>query len=236
MMRNDARAGSRLFQRAGLVLAGVAILGLTFMLGMLVGRQWARPVPQVATAESSKKSAAPARRIGLSEVETERPKAAQDKLTFYQTLTAPLGSTTSQYRAKPEEKGKPEARPKPDARPAAAPQPRTEEKPTAAAAASEAGPGGAGASQGAAPDQALAAGAPAWTVQVGAFKSRKQADAAQRGLSDAGFAAQVSALAADDGQPRYRVRVGSFRTRSDAERMAERLRASLALATYVTTN
>ena len=214
MTRNGSGTGSGFFQRAGVVAAAVVILGLTFTLGMLVGRQWARPGPQVATVETSKKGPVAARRIGLGEVESDKPKGLQDKLTFYQTLTAPLGPATSQAqaKAKPEDKSKPEARPKPDAKPAAEVAAAVEDKPTAAD------------------------GAPEWTVQVGAFKNRKQADAVQQGLIGAGFPAQVSALTADDGQARYRVRVGSFKARGEAERVAERLRAERSLATYVTTN
>ena len=212
MTRNGSGTGSGFFQRAGVVAAAVVILGLTFTLGMLVGRQWTRPGPQVATVETPRKGAVAPRRIGLGEVESDKPKGLQDKLTFYQTLTAPPGPATSQAKANPEDKGKPEARPKPDARPPAEVAAAVEDKPTAAD------------------------GAPEWTVQVGAFKNRKQADAVQRGLIGAGFPAQVSALMADDGQARYRVRVGSFKARGEAERVAERLRAERSLATYVTTN
>ena len=213
MTRNGSGTGSGFFQRAGVVAAAVVILGLTFTLGMLVGRQWARPGPQVATVEIPKKGAVAPRRIGLGGGESDKPKGVQDKLTFYQTLTAPLGPATSQAqaKAKPEDKSKPEARPKPDAKPAAEVAAAVEDKPTAAD------------------------GAPEWTVQVGAFRNRQQADAVQQGLIGAGFPVQVSALTADDGQARYRVRVGSFKARGEAERMAERLRAERSLATYVTT-
>ncbi len=228
--------GLGFFQRAGLVVAAMLILALTFTLGMLVGRQWARPVSQVATPEAARKGAAPVRRSGLGEVEAGRPKGLSEKLTFYQTLTAPLGPTTSHAKGKPEEKGRPEARPKPEARPAAEASPQTADMPRPVTAPGEAGGAEPRGSQVEGPGQASPAGASVWTVQVGAFKSRKQADAVQRGLSGAGFPVEISALTADDGQPRYRVRVGSFKTRSDAAQMAERLSAERSLATYVTTN
>ena len=49
-MRN-ARGGGGFFQRVGLVMAALAILALTFTLGILVGRQWGgrgAPAPTVA--------------------------------------------------------------------------------------------------------------------------------------------------------------------------------------------
>lgn len=211
--------GLGLFQRAGLVVAALLILTLTFTLGMLVGRQWARPVSQVATPEGARKGAAPVRRSGLGEAEAERPKGLSEKLTFYQTLAAPLGPTTSHAKGKPT---------------GASPQPADTPRP--ATAPGEAGGAEPRGSQVAGPGQASPAGAPGWTVQVGAFKSRQQADAVQRGLSGAGFPVEISALTADDGQPRYRVRVGLFKTRSEAVQMAERLGAERSLATYVTTN
>ena len=84
------RGNGGFFQRIGLLLAAVVILALTFTLGVLVGRQWGgRPA---GTADGGRKSAALTRRA-LSEVEAERPREMGEKLTFYQTLTAPLGPT-----------------------------------------------------------------------------------------------------------------------------------------------
>lgn len=218
-------------QRAGLVLAALVILALTFTLGMLVGRQWTRPASQAATPDAARKGAVPVRRGGLGEMEAERPRGLSEKLTFYQTLTAPLGPTNSHAKGKSEEKGRPEARPRPEAGPAADASPKAEgvARPVTA-------PGEPGGSRVEGPGRASPATGTVWTVQVGAFKNRKQADAVQRALSGAGFPAEITALTAEDGQPRHRVRVGWFKTRSDAEQMAERLRAERALATYVTAN
>jgi cell division septation protein DedD len=75
------------------VTACLAVLALTFLLGVLVGRQWAHR----ASADSARVAGAPAspglrpRARRLSEREAEEPAAQiQEKLTFYQTLTAPL--------------------------------------------------------------------------------------------------------------------------------------------------
>jgi len=75
------------------VTACLAVLALTFLLGVLVGRQWAHR----ASADSARVAGAPAspgarsRARRLSEREAEEPASQiQEKLTFYQTLTAPL--------------------------------------------------------------------------------------------------------------------------------------------------
>jgi cell division protein FtsN len=73
-------------------------------------------------------------------------------------------------------------------------------------------------------------------VQVGAFRSRQQADGIQKQLTEAGFAVVQSAVAAGDGHPRYRVRVGGARSRDEALRLAERVRARVPVTTFVTAN
>lgn len=108
-------------RRVGLALVGVLTLSLTFALGILVGREWGRTRPVTAQAEPAKRSGTPARRA-LSEVGTERAPQIQEKLTFYQTLPAPLASPPppSKSEAKPrEEAAKERAKAQPDA---AAPQ------------------------------------------------------------------------------------------------------------------
>ena len=87
-----------------LTVAGVATLSLAFGLGVLVGRQWARNHPATAQTEPAKRP--PARR-GLSEAAPERAPQIQEKLTFYQTLAAPLASTPPP--PKPEAKAREDA-------------------------------------------------------------------------------------------------------------------------------
>jgi len=75
------------------VMACLVALGLTFLLGVLVGRQWshrrAADSARVAGAPASQGARPRARRLG--ERDAEEPAAQiQDRLTFYQTLTAPL--------------------------------------------------------------------------------------------------------------------------------------------------
>jgi cell division protein FtsN len=73
-----------------------------------------------------------------------------------------------------------------------------------------------------------------YTVQVGAYKNRRQADDSRQQLASAGLDAYVVTLAAQDGVARYRVRVGTYRTREEAATAAERLRAQRSLTTFVT--
>jgi len=220
MKRGRSSSGGA-FQRIGLALAAVIILTLTFTLGVLVGRQWGGRAASDGP-ESPRKTQALTRR-GLAESEAERPRELQEKLTFYQTLTAPVGPIGQSNRARSEDKGK-------------SPGPAPSVAPSAVSA-----PSGAAAPAPAAPPSASLPTAPpataaAWTVQVGAFKSRQQADEVQKRLTEAGFPAVLSPVTLDDGQARYRVRVGGARSRGEAEQLAQQVRARLPLTTLVTAN
>jgi cell division protein FtsN len=245
---NDARTrrgtggAAPLGQRLALAMAGLAVLGLTFALGVLVGRQWSRPQPSLA--QVSRPEAEPAaerrpqtRRSALVESAAERAREGGERLTFYQTLTAPLGvsATAPEARARAEAPARPEhARadlpPRPDAvaRTEAAARPENPGR--------EAGPRVASSPAPAPPARPAPATAPepsAWTVQVGAFKERAPAEALQRQLAGAGLDARLADVPPTEGQPRYRVRVGKYGSKVDAQRAAERLRHERALATFV---
>jgi cell division septation protein DedD len=187
-----------------------------------VGRQRGGRAPSDG-AEGPRKAQALTRR-GVVEPEAERPRELQEKLTFYQTLTAPVGPIGQSSRARTEDKGK-GAAPAPSLAPSTAPAPSMAPVPTLSAAPSMSLPPG-----------APSATAAAWTVQVGAFKSRQQADEVQRRLTEAGFPAVLSPVTLDDGQSRYRVRVGGARSRGEAEQLAQQVRARLPLTTLVTAN
>jgi cell division protein FtsN len=85
-----------------------------------------------------------------------------------------------------------------------------------------------------APRAEPAAPAPRFTIQVGAYRTREQAEAVQLRLAGAGYAAYVAEF---DGSPnsRFRVRVGTFISREEARPIAERLAAERKSPTYVTT-
>jgi cell division protein FtsN len=234
--RSRRSSGPGKGQWIALGIAALVILGLTFTLGLLVGRQWARPLPPGGTAESAKKSASAARRSGLAEVGIERPPELGEKLTFYQTLTAPLKSVAPAGSSAPAHR--PEAQPKPQAEPVSAPVPAPpleEAPPTMAERPASPVP----APPVTVPDHAQAKSASEttagqWTVQVAAFKSRAQAERLQAQLMAAGFDAYV-AEKGGEGQAQFRVRVGSFKNREDATRAADRVKAERSAAAFVTT-
>ncbi|MEX2223794.1 MAG: SPOR domain-containing protein [Candidatus Rokuibacteriota bacterium] len=212
------------------VLGGavLVILGLTFALGLLVGRQWARQT-QTASAviatvsEPAKKPAAAPRRSGIAaETMADRAPESTETLTFYRTLTEPLDGPDAGSTLEP----KPVAVKIPAAPPPPAP---TVKAPAAAPAL----PAATAPSLPPAPGR-TANGPSPWTVQVGAYKNRRQADESRQHLVAAGLDAYVVTLAAQEGQARFRVRVGTYRSREEAVATAERLRAQRSLTTFVT--
>jgi cell division protein FtsN len=233
-----------------LVLSGavVVILGLTFTLGLLVGRQWARGSIAAGTPSASeavrKASAPPPRRGGIAaETMADHAPEPTEKLTFYQTLTEPLtpgGSTRPEGKpvtvkvsaAPPEPKPAPVKVSAPSAPSTAAPAAVPVSAPAPAAPAVSVSlppaPGKGGAT---APP---VSGPSPWTVQVGAFKNRRQAEDTRQHLAATGLEAYVASVAAQDGQPRFRVRVGTYRSREEAAVVAERLRAQRSLTAFVT--
>ena len=222
-----------------IVLGGavVVILGLTFTLGMLVGRQLARsnlvalgPSPSEAARRGT---ATPASRRGGIAAETmaDRVPESTEKLTFYQTLTEPLGATGAP-RSDPSKPvtvkvSAPEPWPAAPPAPPSTPAPAAPSLPPAASA-----PALPPATK--APVAAAPAAPNGWTVQVGAFKNRHQADETRQHLAAAGLDASVVSVSAQDGQPRFRVRVGTYRTREEAVAAAQRLRAQKSLTAFAT--
>lgn len=237
--------------------AVLVILGLTFALGLLVGRQWARqPAATVVAgvAEPAKKPAAAPRRGGIAaETMADRAPESTEKLTFYKTLTEPLDGPGA--APKPEAKAVaikiPPATPSSQMSPAPptppvaakpAPAPATTSAPSLPPAPPKTPDGraadGASASNNASasapnPSTPSTPGTP-YTIQVGAYKNRRQADDSRQQLAGAGLDAYVVTLAAQEGVARYRVRVGTYRSRDEAVAAAERLRAQRSLSTFVT--
>lgn len=215
-----------------LLTASALIMGLTFALGVLVGRQWSRPVAMTASAEAgARKTIPPGKRGGLSSADVEPVPSVDQKLTFYQTLTAPLGRGSADASQR-NDKTKPAAGPAtPRAEAVASPPPPSRstrhdetliEKPALAEARA-----GADAARPAAEASGL------WSVQAGAFKTRAQADGLEKQLRQAGFDAYVTQASGEDGQIRFRVRVGTFKNKAEAQRMADRMRAERSVAAFV---
>lgn len=240
--------------RMGPIVFAAIVLATTFGSGVVVGRLWARQ-PLVLSSELSNKAAPGAKRGGVAEPEAERPRDAQDRLTFYRTLTAPLGPSPATGRSHPESRARASEghqaasreAPRADARPAAAVT-------TAVSASRAAAPGTvvAAATVTEAPGPTVPGRAvkaspsavtgppsgepvPTWAVQVGVFKGKQQAETAHRRLVEGGLQASLTQTLVD-GETRYRVRAGAYRTKIEAERVAERVRSERALPTYITAN
>lgn len=189
-----------------LVLAGLlAILGGTFAAGALAGRLSLRPTASIANAKTSERPAKPA-------------PAPQPELTFYRELTAPL--------TPPPLPPRPAAKPAPKREPAAATETASRVDPSA--------DGDAPATQPLPPVVSRTADAGRYTVQVGSYNERAQADALRARLASAGHEAYVAEGEAG-GVMRYRVRIGAFPTAEEARQAAVRLASEARVATYVTT-
>jgi cell division septation protein DedD len=224
--RGRGKGGPGSLQWIALVTAGVVIMGLTFTLGMLVGRQWSHPIATASTDNGAKKIVPPGKRGGLSGAEFEQPSQVDQTLTFYRTLTAPLGRGSADASQRSEGKSQAAAAPA-RAEPSRPPYlyaSRGEtlvEKPTAPEAQ-------------AAPARAQADTSGPWSVQVAAFKTQVQAASLHKQLKEAGFDAYIASAVAADGQTNYRVRIGTFESKADAQRMAERVRGERSPAAFVT--
>ena len=228
--KGRGRRGGTL-QWIALLTAATIIMGLTFTLGILVGRQWSRPASVTATVESgARKTVPPGRRGGLAGADVDPPQMDQKQLTFYQTLTAPLGRGSADAAPRHVDKARAASAAEPARSDAHAPSPtytsRSEpvvEKPaTADSASADKGP------------RAAAEPVGPWAVQAAAFKTQAQADALQKQLKQAGFDAYVASATTSDGHANYRVRIGTFKSKVEAQRVAERVRGERSLAAFIT--
>jgi hypothetical protein len=215
---------------ARVVFAGLCLLllGVSFGLGMLAGRQWAgRGVAGVEASrpgngarEAGGRGESAAGRRGRSVASEPVYPQIQDKLTFYQTLPAPLGGEIQEGERPGRRDGKADK----------APAPRSESKPPEPKA-PESKPDG---RRGSGPESSApvpSGVAAAYTVQVAAYRSRAQAESLRQAL---GQDAYVVEAVAESGTT-YRVRLGAYTTRAEAEAAAARVRAERAVATFITT-
>jgi cell division protein FtsN len=235
-VRSRRSSGPGTGQWLALGAAAILILSLTFALGVLIGRQWARQMPPGAAADPAKKTASAARRNGLAEAGMERPPELGEKLTFYQTLTAPLHPGSAAGKGGPAQR--PEAAPRPPAEAVSAPAPAPPVDEAPPGVVERAPEPVSPPAPPPAPERAQEKAKPEvpeqWTVQAGAFKARAQAERLQKQLASAGFTAYVTEKGGE-GPAQFRVRVGSFKTREEAARVAERVKAERSLAAFVTT-
>ena len=198
---------------------------------MAAGRRWPNGLPGFhapSTATAAARTERDTRRPEARGLDKDKSKTRAEPapvLTFYHELTAPLASGPA------------------SARPVAKPD-RVEAKPAARAeAVKAAAPVSSDTSlqdvEGTPPVPASVSASPArtdtrFTVQVGAFKARAQAEALRARLAARGQDASLSETEVG-GTPQYRVRVGTFATREAAQEAAGRLGSDHRLSTYVTT-
>jgi DedD protein len=259
--RYEVRVGRR--EALALAAALAAMTAVVFGAGILVGRGMGRPAAAPPAVGSPALGAAVAMpRKSEPPPADPAPKTAaaraEERLTFYKTLTSPttdlppVGKPTIEEHLVPREElpavAPPEApAPAPGLRPAPAPsaaRPAPERRiPVARAEPSPARIAGRAAPRAAVPPPpprpaAVAPPGPEpgdqWTVQVSAFRSRALADELRARLAARGFDAYVLASATEEGRPRYRVRVGAYPTRTEAERVAAELRTERGLNPLVT--
>jgi cell division protein FtsN len=248
--RHEFRFGARELVVLGAVFCLIA--SLVFAAGVMVGREMARTKGAGrAEAGHEHRSPEPDDLRGPDAPVKTAAARAEEKVTFYRTLTAPtqdlpqVGKPTVEERLIPKDEaapavavdGAPESsQPAPEAPAAAAKPPKAADAPPAPRPARPANPPAPPARSG--PAQVATAtsttDAGAWTVQVSAFRSRALAEELRSRLATRGFDAFVSPAMSEDGRPRYRVRVGSYTARSDAERAAADLRGERGLSPMVT--
>ena len=215
----------------------LAVLGVTFALGMAAGRRWPNglPLPGFRTASTATAAARDPRRPEARGLDKDKgkPRAeAPPVLTFYHELTAPLATPAPPTRtaAKGE---RVEAKAAEPVRPTA--RSDANKAPTAvASAAADTSLQDVEGTPAAMTTPAPARGEPRFTVQVGAFKVRTQAEALRARLAERGQDASLSEVEIA-GATQYRVRVGAFATRQAAQDAAARLGNEHRLSTYVTT-
>ena len=206
--RRSARVQTRSSSRLASLLFAIGclvVLGVTFALGVAAGRRWPNGLPGFATPPDATAGASRG---------NERDRRAEGQGLAKTIAEAPPELTF--YR----ELTAPLTSPPTPAH--AGPKSEARSKPPQAKARSE--------TIKPAPSEGTEA---RFTVQVGAFKARSQADALRARLASGGQQAYVSEVEAD-GATQYRVRVGSFATREAAREAAARLAGERQLATYVT--
>jgi rare lipoprotein A len=188
-----------------LVLGCLTVLGVTFALGVTAGRRWPMGLPLPGLG------AAP---VVAARTERETPKRpegrALDKDKPRPITEAP--PVLTYYRDLTAPLGSPTAHVgSPGVAPAAPAPPRSD----AAREVVKVAPRSDG----------------RFTVQVGAFTVRTQAEALRARLTDGAYVSEVET----GGVMHYRVRVGDFATREAADQAASRLRTERRLTAYVTT-
>jgi cell division septation protein DedD len=249
--RHEFRFGGRELVVIGAVFCLIA--SVVFAAGIVVGRETVRAKGARAESREHRLPGSQAPSGAEAPVKTAATRA-EEKVTFYRTLTAPtqdlpqVGKPTIEERLVPkDEEASPSHVPDvageasraaeppravPERRAAKIPEGELGQRPARATRGPAASPVRPGPAQLAA--VTATAEPEAWTVQVSAFRSRALAEELRARLAARGFDAYVFPSITEDGRPRYRVRIGTYPARTDAERVATELRTERGLNPLVT--
>lgn len=216
--RHELRFGSRELVAFG--AAGFLVCVLTFVGGVLVGREMGGGARSSAKASASAAGGAePAGPASPGSPGSKiTPARTEERLTFYKTLTAPTPDLPLPKQPTIEERIVPK-----EELPAVLPEPKPEKRPAPAVARPES-------TARARPSGELQL----WTIQVSSFRSRALAEELRARLATRGLDAYLLSAATEEGRVRYRVRVGAYPTRTEAERVAADLRSDRTLSPFVT--
>jgi cell division protein FtsN len=184
----------------------IAICGAFFVLGFMEGRRQGFQDGMQTALETAPGSPAPtAGTPGESAAAGPKEEIAESDLEWYRSVNR--------------REGDPSIAPRLD--PAPGPAGKAEPEPKGEAAPRQAAP----ASPPARLPQARAASeGVTYSVQVGAFRARREAESAGRSLREKGFAGRIEVPDSPDGF--YLVKVGRFGTRAEAAAMQLRLKSS----------
>jgi cell division protein FtsN len=188
----------------------LVVLALTFGGGLLTGRHLERRaaarVIHDPDAPGDATNGTAARARGRTTASDPALPRIQEKLTFYQTLTAPLTGGPPDARQGPTGRA---VSGKPEAKPVTPPPPRPAPVTPAPPAGSTSTP------------EARADAAAGYTIQVAAYRTRAQAEALRAKLGAEAYVVEGVV----DSAITFRVRLGAFGSRAEAE--AARLERSL---------
>ena len=135
-----------------------------------------------------RKTVPPGKRGGLAGTDVDPPTVDQKQLTFYQTLTAPLGRGSADAAPRHEDKARAASTSEPARSDAHAPPPTYTSR-SEPAAEKPSTPDSGSADKG---SRSAAEPTGPWAVQAAAFKTQAQADALQKQLKQGGFDAYVA--------------------------------------------
>jgi DedD protein len=260
-LRHELRFGAR--ELSVFVGVIVVICALTFLFGVLVGREMT-PAPRPITRIDGIGPDGPAARLQSEFPIRMKPAKGEERLTFYKTLTAPntadlppIGKPKIEEHLVPSEPPRDEpaaasplatpgapagvaapAAPAPAAPPAPVLARRSAAPPTPPAA-PKTRPATVVSRPASRPPAATTAAAATaepqlWTIQVSSLRSRPLAEELRTRLASRGLDAYLVSSATEDGLVRYRVRVGAYASRVEAERVATDLRSERTLTPFVT--